>query len=75
MHFEPSLTAKKELLLVEFTGTVSSPAKTHQELVTMITEMDRKTRLVIDIMDVDGELGEIHKTSVLVGILNSKSWQ
>ena len=49
---------------------VSRPAKNPSELVTMFTEMDKKIRFLHDIMDVGDEIHDIHKKSVLVGILD-----
>ena len=57
-------------MLAEFTGMFSRPAKDPSELVTMFTEMDKKIRFLHDIMDVGDEIHDIHKKSVLVGILD-----
>ena len=73
MRFEPSQVAKKGNLLAEFTGMVGKPAKTPFELIVILTEMDKKIKLIEDVLNKD--LDEIYKKSVIVGVLDPMTRQ
>ena len=75
MRFEPCLAAKTGIILAEFSGMVSRPAKTPVDLVALITEMDKKLKIIEDIMDNKEHISETHKKSVLVGILDPATRQ
>ena len=73
MRFEPSLVAKKGNLLAEFTGMVGKPAKNPYELIVILTETDKKIKIIEDVLDKN--LDEEFKKSVLVGVLDPMTRQ
>ena len=75
MRFEPCLAAKTGIILAEFSGMVSRPAKTPTDLAVLITEMDKKLKIIEDIMDNKEHISETHKKSVLVVILDPATRQ
>jgi hypothetical protein len=68
MRFGPSLSCKQGMVLMEFSAMVAKPAKTPDETRNLITEMERKIKLVEDVTG--EEISENHAKSVLVGILD-----
>ena len=72
-RFEPGLAARQGIVMAEFSGMVARPAKTQAETITLITEMDRKMKLVEDVTG--EEVSEMHARSVLVGILDPMTRQ
>ena len=49
MRFGPSLSCKQGMVLMEFSAMVAKPAKTPDETRNLITEMERKIKLVEDV--------------------------
>ena len=72
-RFEPGLAARQGIVMAEFSGMVARPAKNTSETVALITEMDRKMKLVEDISG--EEVSDMHAKSVLVGILDPMTRQ
>jgi len=73
MRFGPSLASKQAQVLADFTGFVNKPAKSPDETRSLITEMERRAKMV---EDVAGEiLSELRLKSVLVGILDPMTRQ
>ena len=67
-RFEPALAARQGLVMAEFSGTVARPAKSPGETIALLTEVDRKMKLVEDVTG--EEVSEMHARSVVVGILD-----
>ena len=67
-RFEPGLAARQGIAMSEFSGMVARPAKSPGETVVLLTEMDRKMKLVKDMTG--EEVSEMHARSALVGILD-----
>ena len=72
-RFEPSLAAKQGILLGELTTMVSRPAKAPSDLVSLITEVERKVKMIEDI--ISEPVSNLHKKSILVGILDPMTKQ
>ena len=72
-RFEPTLTAKQGLVLAEFSGMIAKPAKTPADLVGLMTEMDKKVKLIEDLTN--EVVSDMHKKSVLIGILDQLTRQ
>ena len=68
-RFERGLAARQGIVIEEFSGMVSRPAKNPGETIALLTEMDRKMKLVEDVTG--EEVSEMHARSVLVGGLGS----
>ena len=67
MHFGPSLSAKQGMALADFSGMVAKPATKPGETKSLITELERRMKMV---EEVTGELiSDSHAKSVLVGYL------
>ena len=73
MRFGPSLASKQGMVLMDFSGMVARPAKTTEETRNLITEMERKIKMVEDVTG--EEVSENHAKSVLVGILDPTTRQ
>ena len=58
---------------MEFSGMVARPAKNPEETRNLITEMERKRKMVEDVTGED--VSENHAKSVLVGILDPTTRQ
>ena len=56
------------MVISEFSGMVAKPAKTTQEMRSLVTEMERKMKRVEDITS--EEVSEVHAKSVLTSILD-----
>ena len=67
-RFGPSLSCKQGMVLMEFSAMVSKPAKTPDETRHLITEMERRIKMVEEVTGED--VSENHAKSVLVGILD-----
>ena len=73
MHFRPSLSAKQGMALAHFSGMVSKPATKPGETKSLITELERRMKMV---EEVTGELiSDNHAKWVLVGILDPMTRQ
>ena len=72
-RFEPTLTAKQGMVLAEFSGMVAKPAKAPGDLVGLMTEMDKKVKLIEDLTS--EAVSDMHKKSVLIGILDQLTRQ
>ena len=72
-RYEPSLAARQGIVIADFSGMVARPAKVPSETVTLITEIDRKIKLIDDITG--EEPSDMHAKSVLVGILDPMTRQ
>ena len=72
-RFEPGLAARTGIVIADFSGMVARPAKSPSETIGLITEMERKMKLVEDVTG--QELSEMHARSVLVGILDPMTRQ
>ena len=73
MHFGPSLSAKQGMALADFSGMVAKPATKPGETKSLITELERRMKMV---EEVTGELiSDNHVKSVLVGILDPMTRQ
>ena len=73
MHFGPSLSAKQGMALADFSGMVAKPATKPGETKSLITELERRMKMV---EEVTGELiSDNHAKSVLVGILDPMTRQ
>ena len=46
LRFEPSLAAKQGLVIAEFSGMVTNPAKAPQDTVSLMTDMDKRMKLI-----------------------------
>ena len=67
-RFKPGLAARQGIVMAELLGLVARPAKSTGETVALLTDMDRKIKLV---EDVTWELvSKMHARSVLVRILD-----
>ena len=66
-RFEPGLAARQGIVMAEFSGMVARPAKSPGATVALLTEMDRKMKLVEDVTG--EEVSEMHARSVLLWIL------
>ena len=67
-RFEPTLTAKQGVVLAEFANMAASRAKQPYELLSLMTEMEKKIKLIEELT---GEVvGGLHKKSVLIGLLD-----
>jgi len=67
-RYEPSLAARQGIVIAECSGMASKRAKIPTETVSLITEIDRKIKLIEDITG-EGP-SDMHAKSVLVGILD-----
>ena len=67
-RFEPSVAARHGAVLADFTNMVTKPAKNSTELMSMITDMDRKMKFLEDVTgeEVPGMMAK----AVLIGILD-----
>ena len=73
MHFGPSLSAKQGMALADFSGMVAKPATKPGETKSLITELERIVKMVVE---VTGELiSDNHAKSVLVEILDPMTRQ
>ena len=73
VHFGPSLAAKQGMALADFSGMVAKPAPKPGETKSLITELERRMKMV---EEVTGELiSDNHAKSVLVGILDPMTRQ
>ena len=72
-RFEPGLAARQGIVMAEFSGIVARQAKSPGETIALLTEMDRKMKLVEDVRG--EEVSEMHARSVLVGILDPVTCQ
>ena len=66
-RFELGLAAQQGIVMAEFSGMVARLAKSPGETIALLTEMDRKMKLVED--GTGEEVSEMHARSVLVEIL------
>ena len=73
MRFGPSLSSKQGMVLMEFSAMVAKPAKNPTETRMLLTEMERRIKLVEDVTD--EQISENHAKSVLVGILDPMTRQ
>ena len=64
---------KQGIVIAEFSGMVAKPAKTPQETVVLMTDMDKRMKMIADITT--EQISEIHKKSVLIGILDPMTRQ
>ena len=64
-RFEPGLAARQRIVMAEFSGMVARVAKSPGETDALLTEMDRKMKLVEDVTV--ERVSEMHARSVLVG--------
>ena len=64
-RFEPGLAARQGIVMAEFSGMVARPAESLGKSIALLTEMDRKMKLVEDVTG--EEVSEMHARSVLVG--------
>ena len=72
MRFEATMTAKHGIVLAEFGGMVPELATTPGELVTMMTEIDKKIRMVEELILLrDGNSPISSLQSVLAGITDT----
>ena len=73
MHFGPSFSAKQGMALADFSGMVAKPATKPGETKSLITELERRMKMVEELT---GELiSDNHAKSVLVGILDPMTRQ
>ena len=73
MRFGPSLSARQGLVLMELSGMVAKPAKTPGETRFLITELERRVKLVEDVTGED--VSDNHVKSILVGFLDPTTRQ
>ena len=73
MRFGPSLAARQGAVLSELSMMVTKPAKNPTDTKILVTELERRIKLVDDITG-DG-VGDNHAKSVLVGILDPMTRQ
>ena len=73
MRFGPSLAARQGAVLSELSMMVTKPAKNPVETKNLVTELERRIKLVDDITG-DG-VGDNHAKSILVGILDPTTRQ
>ena len=73
LQFEPKLTIRQGQVLAEFAAMVSRPGKTITETRDLITEMDRKLKLIRDLTH-EG-VSDVHTRSVLIGLLDPMTRQ
>ena len=69
---------KQGIILAEFSGMVRKLATTPGELVTMMIEMDKKIRMIeemIPCQDGNSPISSLHKKSVLAGIMDPMTRQ
>ena len=72
-HSGPSLSAKQGMAFADFSGMVAKPATKPGETKSLITELERRMKMV---EEVTGELiSDNHTKSVLVGILDPMTRQ
>ena len=64
---EPGLAARQSIVMAEFSGMVARRAKSPGETIALLTEMDRKMKLLEDVTE--EEVSKMHARTVLVGIL------
>ena len=68
-QFEPKLVIKQGQVLSDFAAMVMKPARTIAETRDIITELDRKMKLIRELTD-EG-VSDVHAKSILIGILDS----
>ena len=68
LQIEPVLTIRQGPVLAEFAAMVSRPGKTITEMRDLVTEMDRKLKLIRDLTH-EG-VSDVHARSVLIGLLD-----
>ena len=73
LRFEPGLAAKQGMIIAEFSGMVAKPAKSPQETVSLLTDMEKRMKMIVDITD--APISDIHAKSVLIGILDPMTRQ
>ena len=73
LQFEPKLTIRQGQVLAEFAAMVSRPGKTITETRDLITEMDRRLKLIRDLTH-EG-VSDVHTRSVLIGLLDPMTRQ
>ena len=66
--FEPYLASRQGALLAEFSGMAAKPTKTPKDSRALMTELERKMRVIEDITGVF--IADDHAKSVLVGLLD-----
>lgn len=69
VYYERNLSAQHGAVLADFSGMISRQAKNPGELRQMISDMKTKMKRVKDVTN--EEIGDAHKRSVLVGIMDS----
>ena len=73
MHFGPSLSAKQGMALADFSGMVAKPATKPGETKSLITELERRMKMVEEVTE--ELISDNHAKSVLVGILDPMTRQ
>ena len=67
-NFEPGLASKQGRVVFEFGNMVTKPARNPEELRTLIVEMEKKMKLVVEITK--EIISSAHAKGVLVGIMD-----
>ena len=67
-RFEPGLAVKQGMVLADFSGMILKPAKNTAETKALITEMERKMKIIDEVSN--EPISDNHARSVLIGILD-----
>ena len=73
MQFEPKLVIRQGQVLADFAAMVSRPAKSIAETRELLTELERRMKMVRDLTEQG--ISDMHARSVLIGILDHQTRQ
>ena len=73
MQLEPKLVIRQGQVLADFAAMVSRPAKSIAETRELLTELERRMKMVRDLTEQD--ISDMHARSVLIGILDHQTRQ